>query len=157
MADLAREELFRQDLLFLIKTVEIILPSLRDRREDIPLLLEHFLSLHARKYNLPRRHLSPDALGRLEAYAWPGNIRELRHATERATIIASGERLDPGDFPFLAHPGIQAEADTLDLDRIERATIEKALARFAGNISRAASALGLTRPALYRRMAKHGL
>jgi DNA-binding NtrC family response regulator len=156
-AELTREEIFRQDLLFRIKTVELTMPPLRERREDIPVLLEHYLAFYARKANAPRRRLSPDALARLESYHWPGNVRELRHAVERATILAGGDRLEPEDFPFLAAERHLASAETLDLDGIERQAIQKALLLHQGNISHAAAALGLTRPALYRRMAKHGL
>lgn len=162
-AELGREEVMRQDLLFRIKTVEITLPPLRERAEDIPLLLEHFLAFYARKYSMPRRRLSPQALELLESYAWPGNIRELRHAVERATILADSERLGPEDFPFAAAstpvPDAAPAAQSLDLDleRIERRTIQQALTLHGGNISQAAAALGLTRPALYRRMMKHGL
>jgi DNA-binding NtrC family response regulator len=157
-ADLSREEVFRQDLLFRIKTVEIVLPPLRERREDIPALLEHYLAAYSRKYNVPRRRLSPQALAALEDYSWPGNVRELRHAVERATILAAGEKLSPEDFPFLrtAAPAAPTGGE-FTLDSIERSAIERALAHYQGNISQAATALGLTRPALYRRMAKHGL
>jgi DNA-binding NtrC family response regulator len=155
--DLMKEELFRQDLLFRIKTVEIVLPPLRDRREDIPMLLEHFLSHYARKYNVSRRRLAPETLARLEGYAWPGNVRELRHAVERATILSSGEKLTVEDFPFLTTAPAQSVPDSFDLDQIEKQAIARALAHYQGNISLAAAALGLTRPALYRRMAKHGL
>lgn len=156
-SELEDEEILRQDLLFRIRTVEITLPPLRDRAEDIPVLLEHFLSVYARKYNVPRRKMSADALALLEKYAWPGNVRELRHAVERATILANSDRLLPEDFPF-AHqrPAPPADsAEDLDLERTERRTIERALKLYDGNISQAAAALGLTRPALYRRMSKH--
>ncbi|HKU12975.1 MAG TPA: sigma-54 dependent transcriptional regulator [Steroidobacteraceae bacterium] len=156
-ADLAREEVFRQDLLFRIKTVEIVLPPLRERREDIPALLEHFLAAYSRKYNVPRRRLSPQALAALEDYGWPGNVRELRHAVERATILAAGEKLGPEDFPFLGALPAPPPGGEFALDSLERSAIERALAHYRGNISQAAAALGLTRPALYRRMAKHGL
>jgi DNA-binding NtrC family response regulator len=158
--ELANDALMRQDLLFRINTVEIVLPPLRERREDIPLLLEHFLALYARKYNVPRRRLSPSALELLEHYGWPGNVRELRHAIERATILADGERLVPEDFPFATVRRPTPEAPQrldLDLERIERRTIEQALVLHGGNVSQAAAALGLTRPALYRRMMKYGL
>jgi DNA-binding NtrC family response regulator len=155
--ELTRDEVFRQDLLFRINTVEIVLPPLRERREDIAVLLEHFLVLYARKYHVPRRRLSPEALAHLEGYDWPGNVRELRHAVERATILASGERLTEADFSFASQPRAATEESDFDLERLERRAIEAALRRFAGNISQAAAALGLTRPALYRRMAKHGL
>jgi len=157
LADLARDEVFRQDLLFRIKTVEIVLPPLRERREDIPALLEHFLAAYSRKYNVPRRRLSPQALAALEDYGWPGNVRELRHAVERATILAAAEKLGPEDFPFLGAAPAPLPGAEFALDSIERSAIERALAHYQGNISQAAAALGLTRPALYRRMAKHGL
>jgi two-component system response regulator HydG len=132
------------------------LPPLRERKEDIPVLLEHFLTIYSRKNHVPRRRLAPETLAVLEAYSWPGNIRELRHAVERATILASGERLEPQDFSFATAP-LSGTAEQFDLDQLERLTIARALTRFGGNISLAAVALGLTRPALYRRIAKHGL
>jgi DNA-binding NtrC family response regulator len=156
-SELEDEGVLRQDLLFRIRTVEITLPPLRRRSEDIPALLEHFLSIYARKYDVPRRKISADALALLEKYAWPGNVRELRHAVERATILANSDRLLPEDFPF-AHqrPGPTLDsAEDLDLERTERRTIERALKLHDGNISQAAAALGLTRPALYRRLSKH--
>ncbi len=157
-ADLAREELFRQDLLFRIKTVQLTLPPLRERRDDIGPLLEHFLALYARKHHVPRRRLSPELLALLEDHAWPGNVRELRHAAESATILAAGEKLQADDFPItLAAPSGSGDAASFDLDTVERQTIRRALLHFAGNVSLAAAALGLTRPALYRRMAKYGL
>jgi DNA-binding NtrC family response regulator len=141
--------------------VEIPLPPLRDRREDIPVLLEHFLSLYARKYDGPRRKVSAEALALLEKYSWPGNVRELRHAVERATILAGSDRLVPQDFPFVFDSptarGPAEMTEDLDLERLEKRAIERALARHGGNISQAAETLGVTRPALYRRMTKHRL
>jgi len=164
-AELQREQVFRQDLLYRVNTVELTLPPLRDRREDIAALAEHFIAIYARKYNVARRRLSGEALALLESYRWPGNVRELKHAIERATILAVGDRFEPQDFPAVvvapsaAGPATAAEPgpDLYDLDAIERRTIARALADHTGNISRAASALGLTRAALYRRMEKHGL
>ena len=156
-SELEDEEVLRQDLLFRIRTVEITLPPLRHRPEDIPVLLEHFLSVYARKYDVPRRKMSADALALLERYSWPGNVRELRHAVERATILANSDRLTPEDFPFAfqkSAPPLDPAQD-LDLERTEKRTIERALKLYDGNISQAAAALGLTRPALYRRMSKH--
>ncbi len=159
--ELEDEEVLRQDLLFRIRTVEIPLPPLRERPEDIPVLLEHFLSLYARKYDVPRRKISAEALALLEKYSWPGNVRELRHAVERATILAGSDRLVPQDFPFVFDsPTARASAamtEDLDLERLEKRAIERALARHGGNISQAAETLGVTRPALYRRMTKHQL
>ena len=158
VTDLSSQEIVRQDLLMLLKTVEIHLPPLRERQEDIGLLLEHFLGLHARKHNVARRRLTPEVLRRLQAYDWPGNIRELRHASERATLLAGSERLGLEDFPLVFAPRkAEADDDDFDLDAIEKRAIQRALVHFNGNISLAAPALGLTRPALYRRLEKHGL
>jgi transcriptional regulator with PAS, ATPase and Fis domain len=162
-SELADEQILRQDLLFRIRTVEVTLPPLRHRHEDIPALLEHFLAVYARKYDVPRRKLSAEALDLLEKYLWPGNVRELRHAVERATILANSDRLVPNDFPFaLVDPAarVRIEAtddEDLDLYRMERRLIARALALNEGNISQSAAALGLTRPALYRKMTKHRL
>jgi DNA-binding NtrC family response regulator len=168
-SQLTSDSVMRQDLLFRIKTVELVLPPLRERRDDIALLIDHYLAVYARKYGNGQRLLTQEALALLTGYAWPGNVRELRHAIERATILAEAEQLTPADFPFAA-PGhgtspAQREAEQaqeakevdLDLERIERRTIQQALAVHGGNISQAAAALGLTRPALYRRMLKHGI
>jgi len=153
---------FRQDLLYRINTVEILLPPLRDRREDIPLLLEHFIALYAQKYNFPIKRLSAAALDLLVAHTWPGNLRALRHAVERAVILSEGPLLEAADFPLTAPPnGARDRAVPEDnvpkLDAMERSTIGRALERHKGNVSRAAQALGLTRASLYRRMEKYGL
>ena len=161
---IADENLFRQDLLYRINTVEIDLPPLRERLEDIPLLLEHFIAIYAEKYNVPPKRLSAAALDRLTAHAWPGNVRALRHAVERAIILSEGEMLEPGDFS-LAAAGRAAAAgaaaslplESAKLDAVEKEAIQRALEAHDRNISRAAEALGLTRPSLYRRMQKYGL
>ncbi|MEA2756702.1 MAG: hypothetical protein QOJ54_2991, partial [Aliidongia sp.] len=146
------------DLLYRINTVELTLPPLRERRQDIAALAEHFIALYARKYTQPRRRLSAPALAALEAYRWPGNVRELRHAVERATILGTGERFEPGDFSLAATaPGARREVETYNLEEMESRLVRQALADHDGNISRAATALGLTRAALYRRIEKHGL
>jgi len=164
-AQLGDEARFRQDLLFRLNTVEIDLPPLRERREDIPVLLRHFLDLYARKYAKPSRVLPPEVLAELIGYAWPGNVRALRHAAERAVILADGERFAASDFPLArgaatassaGQPGVPATPD-LNLDRAERLLVEQALKKHAFNISNAAAELGLTRGTLYRRMEKHGL
>jgi DNA-binding NtrC family response regulator len=161
---LTDERVFRQDLLFRLNTVEIELPSLRTRREDIPTLLDHFLRDYELRYASPRRDLAEGVLGRLVAHDWPGNVRALRHAAERAVILASGSVYELDDFPLgraqsaaPAPPAIEAARADLNLDRMERDTIEHALRQHSYNISHAASALGLSRAALYRRMEKHGL
>jgi DNA-binding NtrC family response regulator len=161
---LGDETRFRQDLLFRLNTVEIELPPLRERREDIPLLLEHFLRSYARKYGKPERAVPDDVLAELSAYDWPGNVRALRHAAERAVILAEGPTLTLADFPLpraalSVAPRISTafpEAD-LNLERAERDLIERALKKHGYNISNAATELGLTRGTLYRRMEKYAL
>jgi two-component system, NtrC family, response regulator HydG len=157
---LADANVFRQDLLFRINTVEILLPPLRDRREDIPLLLEHFVGVYCRKYNFPPKRLGAAVLDRLIDYPWPGNIRALRHAVERAVILSESDILSDADFPPAATAGnlpgnIHEPASRLDA--VEKAAIVRALERHGNNVSRAAATLGLTRTSLYRRMEKYGL
>ena len=160
---LSDENVFRQDLLYRINTVEIVLPPLRERREDIPLLLGHFMAGFAEKYNLPTRRLTAAALERLTAHSWPGNVRALSHAVERAAILAEGPMLEADDFslaPTLAPPFTRSTPTTQDpspLDTAERDTILRALEAQNRNVSRAARALGLSRGSLYRRMEKHGI
>jgi two-component system response regulator HydG len=154
------ENLFRQDLLYRINTVEIALPPLRARREDIPILLEHFARFYAQKYNFPVKRLSAAALARLAAHDWPGNVRALRHAMERAVILSEGTVLEPADFPLApsrTETPANQDRSALKLDSIEKSAILRALDHHKGNISRAAEALGLTRASLYRRMEKYGL
>ncbi len=168
-AQLADETVFRQDLLYRINTVEVEMPPLRDRGEDIPILLSHYLQLYERKYKKPHKDLAPDASSRLQQYHWPGNIRALRHAVERAVILSSEDEYQladfslPTDFQSQTHAVATASADVtapqqeLKLRQIERAAIEQALRRHGYNISHAAKGLGLTRAALYRRMKKYDL
>lgn len=160
MEQLADANRFRQDLLFRLNTIEIELPPLRERREDIPLLLEHYLSLYARKYDKPQREVPPLVLQALVRHDWPGNVRALRHAAERAVIMADGERYRIEDFPLPQRSeaaSLSVVGDTLNLDQLERQMIERALRMHHFNVSLAASELGLSRGALYRRMEKHGL
>jgi DNA-binding NtrC family response regulator len=157
---IADESRFRQDLLFRLNTIEIQLPPLRARRQDIPLLLEHYLALYARKYDRPGRALQGDTLELLTNYDWPGNVRALRHAAERAVILAEGDRYRLEDFPLPSRPDsspLPALAGGLNLEQLEKQMIERALRMHNFNISLAASELGLSRGALYRRMEKHGL
>ncbi len=161
---LADEGLFRQDLLFRLNTVEIDLPPLRDRREDIPLLIRHYLSLYSKKYNKPERALPANVDAILQAYDWPGNVRALRHAAERAVILAADDAFAAEDFslsrsavPRTSTPPPVGNAGDLNLDRAEKQIVEQALKKHAYNISLAAAELGLTRASLYRRMEKHGL
>jgi DNA-binding NtrC family response regulator len=151
---------FRQDLLFRLNTIEIELPPLKERREDIPLLLDHYLRLYARKYDKPERNLPPAVLEALMRHDWPGNIRALRHAAERAVIMADGDRYRIDDFPLPARSevaSVSVSGDNLNLDQLEKQMIERALRMHHFNVSLAASELGLSRGALYRRMEKHGL
>ena len=151
---------FRQDLLFRLNTIEIELPPLRERREDIPVLLDHYLSLYARKYDRPQRELPPAVLEALIRHDWPGNVRALRHAAERAVIMADGENYRSADFPLPARSegaSLSVHGDSLNLDQLERQMIERALRMHHFNVSLAAAELGLSRGALYRRMEKHGL
>jgi DNA-binding NtrC family response regulator len=160
-AMLRDERQFRQDLLFRLNTVEIDLPPLRDRREDVPALIDHYLTLYAERYKRPRPDLSPQALGALVAHDWPGNVRALRHAVERAVILAGDGALETDAFALApaATPRVTAEPvmSDLNLDRVERRLVEEALKKHGYNISSAAHELGLSRAALYRRMEKHGL
>jgi DNA-binding NtrC family response regulator len=166
---LADESRFRQDLLFRLNTVEIELPPLRERREDILLLVEHFVGLYARKYGKPARELPPHVADALVNYDWPGNVRALRHAAERAVILAEGESFTADDFSLSRSPATMravapapppadaARREDLNLERNEKAMVEQALKKHSYNISLAAAELGLTRASLYRRMEKHGL
>ncbi|MBS0282379.1 MAG: sigma-54-dependent Fis family transcriptional regulator, partial [Proteobacteria bacterium] len=144
--------------LYRINTVEIVLPPLRERREDIPLLLEHYARLYAQKYNMPPRRFSSPLLDRLRGYSWPGNVRALRHAVERAMILGDGPLLHEADFPLADDRAVsQTSGEATRLDDVEKSAIDQALKRHGGNVSRAARDLGLTRASLYRRMDKYGL
>jgi two-component system response regulator HydG len=150
---------FRQDLLYRINTVEIKLPPLRERLDDIPLLVKHFLKIYRKKYNKPINRIHASTLTRLEKYAWPGNVRELQHAVERAVIMCDADILRPKDF-FLSAPRTRKDELILEkynLDEVEKAVIKKALVKHKGNVSHAARELGLTRTSLYRRMQKYDL
>jgi len=148
---------FRQDLLFRLNTIEIRIPALRERREDIPLLARHFLSLHARRYRRPLRAFEGAAERLLAEHPWPGNVRELDHAVERAVLMARGELVAAGDLGLNRVTDATPRLEDQSLEEVERVLIEKALARHDGNVSRAAAALGLSRSALYRRLQRHGL
>ncbi len=152
---------FREDLLYRLNTVEIRLPPLRERREDVPLLAAHFLARHAARYARPARTFAPDALAALLAHPWPGNVRELGHAVERAVLMAAGPEVRAADLALALPAGDAATGaaalESMPLEEVERVLIGKALQRHAGNVSHAALALGLSRSALYRRMAHFGL
>ncbi|MCI0692032.1 sigma-54 dependent transcriptional regulator [candidate division KSB1 bacterium] len=157
--EMVAQKEFRQDLLYRTNTVEIHLPPLRERVEDIPLLVDHFLAIYAKKYQKPVKPVSPAALKKLEKFSWPGNVRELQHAVERAVIMSESPALQPPDFLFTAP---ETKEDSLvfedyNLEDVEKVVIQKALSKHGGNISHAAKELGLTRAALYRRLEKYGL
>src|SRR3954469_16297241 len=164
---LGDESRFRQDLLFRLNTVEIDLPPLRERREDILALADHFIAQYARKYGKPARALPDEVARALTGYDWPGNVRALRHACERAVILADGDFFTVEDFslsrglaPARAAPApapVASPRDDLNLERAEKQMVEEALKKHSYNISLAAAELGLTRASLYRRMEKHGL
>ena len=146
---------FRQDLLFRLNTIEIHVPALRERREDIPLLARHFLESHAERYRKTIAGFEPAAMEALLAHRWPGNVRELDHAVERAVLMTTGGALRAGDLA-LKRGGDGARLEDLSLEEVENLLVRKAMDRFAGNVSQAARALGLSRSALYRRLEKHG-
>ncbi|NOZ45792.1 MAG: sigma-54-dependent Fis family transcriptional regulator [Chlorobi bacterium] len=156
---LVAEEKFRQDLLYRINTVEIHLPPLRDRLDDIPVLTEHFLKQYAKKYNKPVKGITRGALKTLYEYNWPGNIRELQHAIERAIIMSDSVQLSEDDFLLSMKSGKvdDLELNTYNLDSVEKTIIQKVMDKYNGNISHMAKELGLTRTSLYRRLEKYGL
>ena len=168
---LNEESRFRQDLLFRLNTVEILIPPLRERTADIAAITAHYISVYCKKYAKDKKHLSLDVLKVIEEYSWPGNVRALRHAVERAIILSESEQLNAEDFQLERENKYkesplneqfrvteQEESDTEhNLDKIEKLAIEKALRTYRYNISHTAKALGLTRAALYRRMEKHEL
>jgi DNA-binding NtrC family response regulator len=148
---------FREDLLFRINTIEIHLPPLRERMEDIPVLAAYFLREYAGKYRKPVSKFHPEAMKALLAYSWPGNVRELAHAVERAALLAEGDTVRAGDLNLRAAGDGAARLEDMSLEEVERLLIQKALARYQGNVSAAAKTLGLSRSALYRRLQRHGL
>lgn len=159
--DMVNEGIFRQDLMYQINTVEVELPPLRDRLEDLSALAEHFLKMYARKYQREDIKFASNTLRKLEDYSWPGNIRELRHAVERAVILSEGKALRPENF-LLQDRGSGGDEgteviQTFNLDELEKWAIQKALTKHHGNITKAAEDLGITRAALYRRLEKYGL
>jgi DNA-binding NtrC family response regulator len=159
-AELANEQRFRKDLIYRINTVEITAPPLRERGNDIILLAGHFLHRYAEKYVKPGLTLSEPAKTKLLQYHYPGNVRELQYAMERAVIMANGKVLHPDDVvfsPLEQKPAETQSSHTYNLEELERKTIIHAIEKHSGNISKAAKELGLTRAALYRRLEKHGI
>jgi two-component system response regulator HydG len=154
---MVQEGTFRQDLLYRINTVEVRVPPLYERVEDIPLLAQHYLQYYAKKYHKQVTTIAPEALDKLKRYAWPGNIRELQHSIERAVIMTDSAFLQESDFLLSRALSSSPTNNTLNLDEVEKTAIAKALQMHNGNISKAADELGLTRASLYRRMEKYGL
>ena len=153
---------FRQDLLYRVNTIEVQIPPLRQRPDDIGPLAEHFLRIYRKQYNRAVGQVSPDLVKHLKQYYWPGNVRELQHAIERAVILARGPVLTPDDFFFGSSPasmqgsGGLPGGDTMQLEDVERRLIQQAMQKHGGNITDVARQLGLSRQALYRRMEKYG-
>jgi len=158
--EMVGDNTFRQDLLYRINTVEIHLPPLRDRLDDIPMLANHFMETYSHKYRKNISKIAPGTVKKLQKYSWPGNIRELQHAIERAIIMSDTDTLNPDDFFFLAQKpenNAAVEPDNFNLDDVEKNVIQRAVNKHNGNISKAAKELGLTRASLYRRLEKYGL
>ena len=157
---MVNENKFRQDLLYRINTVEITIPSLRERIEDISLLVDHFLEIYCKKYKMPLKRINQSTLKRLEKHNWPGNIRELQHAVERAVIMSESNMLQPHDF-FLSKMDDEKNegvlSSNMNLEDTEKILIRKVIDKHGGNISKAAKELGLTRASLYRRIEKYDL
>jgi DNA-binding NtrC family response regulator len=148
---------FREDLVFRLNTIEIHLPALRDRREDIPLLAMHFLYQYTQRYRKNVRGFEPAALQALLSHPWPGNVRELDHAIERSVLLATTDQVRASELALKAPRESAHTLDQMSLEDVEAFLIKKALSRFGGNISQAAEALGLSRSSLYRRLEKYGL
>ncbi|MGN7719407.1 sigma-54-dependent transcriptional regulator [Chitinophaga sp. 22620] len=157
ITQMAAQQLFRQDLLYRVNTIEIHLPPLRDRKEDIVPLAEYFLGLYRKKYNRPVAFLHESLTAQLEKYDWPGNIRELQHAIERAVILCQGKTLMPKDVFVKTNAAAESLDTGFNLEEMERNMISQALKKCNGNITDAARELGLSRAALYRRMEKYNL
>lgn len=159
-ANLAQEveaSRFRQDLLFRLNTIEIHLPALRERRDDIPLLASHFLGMHARRYRKDLQGFDPAAMQSLLENPWQGNVRELNHVIERAVLMAQDHMVRQGDLALRPASQGSGRLEDMSLEEVEAFLIKKALARYEGNVSHAANALGLSRSALYRRLQRYGL
>jgi two-component system response regulator HydG len=147
---------FRQDLLFRINTVEITVPPLRDRLEDIPALANYFMNLYGTKYR-KQRTISQEALKHLCEHRWPGNIRELQHAIERAVIMSDHDQLSPTDFLLAKSSEPHHQRESLNLDEMEKKTIIAAIQKYQGNMSKVAKELGVGRTTLYRKLTRYGL
>lgn len=154
---LISERQFREDLLFRINTVEIQVPPLRNRKKDIVIFSNYFLETYSKKYGKGKIDLSKSAIQKLEKYSWPGNIRELKHAMERAVILTTSNTLTPNDFAFTDLSASSLNHDTLNLDELEKLAIQKAIKKSEGNMSKAADFLGISRTTLYTKISKYGI
>ena len=157
--EMVEKKEFRQDLLYRVNTVEIPLPPLRERQEDIPLLVDHFLQIYCKKYRVAQKRVNAATLKKLQKYHWPGNVRELQHAIERAIIMTDATVLNPTDI-FLPDREIKEQGiifENYNLEQAEKMLIRKAISKYGGNLSKAAKELGLTRTSLYRRLEKYGI
>ncbi len=148
---------FREDLLYRLNTIEILIPPLRNRREDIPALASQFLRRHADRYRKAITGFRPDAMDALLRYAWPGNVRELDHTIERAVLLADASEIRVSDLALAAPTDSAGRLDSMTLEEVEKVLVQKALARAGGNVTEAAKALGLSRSAMYRRLERYGL
>ncbi|MCK5462456.1 MAG: sigma-54-dependent Fis family transcriptional regulator, partial [Bacteroidales bacterium] len=158
LRQMVTDGIFRQDLLYRINTVEIEMPPLRERREDIPVLGGSFLARFASKYRKKNLQLTDNVIKKLQKFEWPGNVRELQHAIERAVIMSDGKNLKTSDFQFISGDGSSEPAmEDFNLDNLEAWAVRNCLRKYGGNVSKTAVELGLTRGALYRRMEKYGL
>lgn len=159
LKQMASEDAYRQDLIYRINTVEIELPPLRERPEDIAILADHFINIYSKKYKKKINKLSSKVIKKLTNYPWPGNVREFQHIVERTVIMSESPNLEEMDFQLSSLPSSTEGFDfeSYNLEEIERQVIEKVLRMNRGNVSKAAADLGLTRTSLYRRLEKHGL
>lgn len=157
LKELIKEGVFREDLFFRINTVHIEIPALRNRKEDILPLSEYFLKQYSKKYNKQNLKITSSTITKLESYHWPGNIRELKHALERAVILSNNDKLKPEDFVFSDSTEIKSENDVLNLIELEEIAIKKAIKKAQGNMSKASEILGISRTTLYFKISKYGL
>jgi len=152
-----REGLFREDLLYRINTIQIEVPPLRDRVDDIPVLAYHFLRVYSEKYNKPGKKLSTQALEKLSNYQWPGNIREMQHSIEKAVILSDSSVIGPNDFSFSSSSKGSSENDNITLEEMEKKLIADSIRKHDNNLSIVASKLGITRQTLYNKLKKYDL
>lgn len=160
LSELANEKRFRKDLIYRINTVEIVVPPLRKRKADIPLLAEHFARIYAARYLKPDIHFHPSALEKLQSYHFPGNVRELQYTIERAVIMSDGPEIGVADLlfsPLESVSGEESYPENMQLSDVEKQTIRRVVDKHHGNITRAAKELGITRTALYRRLSKYDI